>query len=169
MSFDAIRKSKSPGSQRETRSHRGPASPTGHQQASLLPLIAQAEALLARNRTVSQATFHGLILGTVYLSAFAVRFDGSVPSRYHELALRTLPCVVGLQLAACFVMGAHRGNWRSASFIDLIHLAEATTIAALSVLILNVVVFHSEIPRSVVLIDWALLLLGLGILRGGGD
>lgn len=133
--------------------------------SSLLMLGRQ---FMVAHRTGCLLVLNSVVLAFVYFIAYFVRFDGRVPHRHQTIALDTVAFVVAVQLACCLLMGAQRGIMRYAAFIDLIRLAEALTTSGFCVALLNIVAFHSRIPRSVILIDWALALLVLGALRGGG-
>jgi len=108
-----------------------------------------------------------LVLSAVYLSSYTIRFDGVIPDHYQAVAIRTLPLVLFLELGSCFLMGAHRGIWRYAGFVDLILLGEAIALSAIELFGVNLLVLGSMIPRSILLINGLLALLVVGMLRGG--
>ncbi|EQC43292.1 polysaccharide biosynthesis protein [Bacteriovorax sp. Seq25_V] len=61
------------------------------------------------------------------------------------------------------VMGLYRGMWRFSSTIDLIRILKASTYGTASALILTFALNRLEgFPRSIAIIDYTLILLGLG-------
>ncbi len=121
----------------------------------------------ARVRTINLVGLHSLVLSAVYLSSFMIRFDGVVPANYQTVAIQTLPLILLLELGLCFLMGAHRGIWRYAGFVDLILLGEAIALSTMGLFLVNLAVLGSMIPRSILLINGLLALLAVGMLRGG--
>ncbi|MFO0889769.1 MAG: nucleoside-diphosphate sugar epimerase/dehydratase [Isosphaeraceae bacterium] len=120
-----------------------------------------------RARTLQLVGLQAVVLSVVYLLSYEVRFDGTVPLHYHSVALRTLPLVLALQIGSCFLLGAHRGLWRCAGFVELIQLSEAIALSSMLLFAANLWLLGSPVPRSVVLIDGILAVLVLGVLRGG--
>jgi FlaA1/EpsC-like NDP-sugar epimerase len=126
----------------------------------------RVEAALLRVRDVVIFAVLCLSFTASYPLAYLVRFEGAVPPDAVALALRTLPLVVVLKLAAFLGMGSHRGGWCFPTLADMITLAEAATLAAAALVATCAVgLVTPRIPYSVVVIDWAATILLLGGLR----
>ncbi|WP_244884891.1 polysaccharide biosynthesis protein [Singulisphaera acidiphila] len=99
--------------------------------------------------------------------SYLIRFDGNIPASATALAWKTLPLVVALKLAVFLVMGSHRGWWQYASFADLIALFEAATFGMIAILVTDMIFWSGfQIPRSIIVLDWAGTLLIVGGIRG---
>lgn len=96
--------------------------------------------------------------------AYALRFNLTLPPDYTDDVAATLVWVVPLQALIFWRFGLYRGLWRFASLPDLQRIVRAVAIAALAVpgalLLLRV---DAVLPRSVLLLDPALLLLFMGV------
>src|SRR5262245_36657930 len=110
---------------------------------------------------------HSLAFSVIYWLAYLVRFDGAIPASAIELALKTVPFVVGMKILAFWLMGSYRGWWRYATFADIVGLAEAITLASTAVVKVNYFL-HSgtPIPRSIIIMDWGVTMILIGGLRG---
>lgn len=115
-----------------------------------------------RYRILTLVILHGLAFAAIYLLAHVVRFDGAVPLLLWQAALGALPLVISLKVLTFIALGCHRGWWRSATFADLTGLAEAATLGSLALVLANFLPYGGlQVPRSVLLIDWAATLLVL--------
>lgn len=131
------------------------------------PWFAGALKVTLRYRVPILVVLHLGVFAATYLASFWLRFDGEVPSSAWGLAWTTLPLLVALKLTVFLVMGSHRGWWRYASFADLITLFEAATFGMIAVLLADVLIWTEfQIPRSILVMDWAGTLLVLGGVRG---
>jgi FlaA1/EpsC-like NDP-sugar epimerase len=65
-----------------------------------------------------------------------------------------------------FFRGGHRDFSQSASFANLIPFAESLTLGSLGVAVFNKFAWDSQLPRSIIVIDWAFSILALGVLKG---
>ena len=106
-----------------------------------------------------------LVTGLCWVGAFLVRFDGTVPGEYRHWLLVGLPVVVLARLSALFLCGAYLGALRFAGVLDLWRILKglASSSAALSAGVF-MVQLHA-FPWSVLVIDGALALLGIGGVR----
>jgi FlaA1/EpsC-like NDP-sugar epimerase len=107
-----------------------------------------------------------LILQAAYLAAFFVRSELLLRASDANLIVRTVGIVVGIKLLVFYWRGFCHRPWRAARFADLNRLLRTATTALLVFVALNY--FGSSIPgwepipRSVLLLDWAFTLLGVG-------
>ncbi|SIO55428.1 NDP-sugar epimerase, includes UDP-GlcNAc-inverting 4,6-dehydratase FlaA1 and capsular polysaccharide biosynthesis protein EpsC [Singulisphaera sp. GP187] len=141
----------------------------GHElgRGTVWPQLTRLLHLLLRHRVPVLVVFHLLAFAGIYGLSYLIRFDGKIPASALALAWKTLPLVVALKLAVFLVMGSHRGWWQYASFADLIALFEAATFGMIAVLVTDMVFWTQfQIPRSIIVIDWAATLLIVGGIRG---
>ncbi|WP_406699002.1 nucleoside-diphosphate sugar epimerase/dehydratase [Singulisphaera sp. Ch08] len=111
--------------------------------------------------------FHILAFAGIYLLSYLIRFDGNIPPTAMTLAWKSVTLLVMLKLAVFLVMGSHRGWWQYASFADLIALFEATTFGMIAILVADMVYWTDfQVPRSIIVMDWAGTLLIVGGIRG---
>ena len=110
------------------------------------------------------AILHDLLAATLaWLAAYALRFNLSLPTEFVAPMWHTLVWVVPLQAATFVRFGLYRGIWRFASLPDLRRILMAVGFSALLVpLILVLFRIHWVVPRTVLVLDPLLLLLGMG-------
>ena len=88
---------------------------------ALLPTLAD----FTYKRRIFEVLNDVLIIVLAYYGAFLLRFDGTLAAPYYQAFLRSLPLVVGIQLAAFLALGLYRGLWRYTSMNDLPTLVKA--------------------------------------------
>jgi UDP-GlcNAc:undecaprenyl-phosphate GlcNAc-1-phosphate transferase len=96
-----------------------------------------------------------ILLTTAYYTAYVVRFEGLPEDAWLYLFVRSLPIVVGLQLAALVVSGTYRTLWRYLSIPDVVGIVRAitaaTAVAAVGLLVTSDFIGYS---RAVFVMDW---------------
>jgi FlaA1/EpsC-like NDP-sugar epimerase len=106
------------------------------------------------------------LIPSVYLAAYALRFDFVIPEEYHHTIAVTLPYLLVLRFGTFAYCGLFRGFWRHVSLRDLIGIVSAVSISsALFVAALLVTGWPEGMPRSVIVLDWAGAILLFGGLR----
>lgn len=113
------------------------------------------------------AALLALIFEVTYLAAFFVRGELLFRPSDANTILQTIGYVVVLKLLVFYVRGLCHRPWRAARFADLNNLLRANTTALLLLISYNYFgSFFTDsfvpIPRSVMLLDWAFTLLGVG-------
>ncbi len=104
----------------------------------------------------------------VYYASFLVRFDFALPHRMTALFWTSLPFVLIVKFGMCLATGEWRRSFRYAALVDVLFVAVGTTGAAALMAGMNIVeLLGQQIPRSVILIDWALAILSGSLLRSG--
>ena len=107
-----------------------------------------------------------LIFELCYLAAFFVRSELLLRASDANTILRTIGVVVGLKLLVFYCRGFCHRPWRAARFSDLSRLLRNATTALLLFVAINYFSLYipgwQPIPRSVLLLDWAFTLLGVG-------
>ncbi|MDW8002949.1 MAG: nucleoside-diphosphate sugar epimerase/dehydratase [Deltaproteobacteria bacterium] len=98
-----------------------------------------------------------------YFLAYLLRFSFSIPDLYMQTFLVSLPMLLVFRVVTFYYFGLYRGLWRYASVNDLIRIIKAITSG--SVLFSAYVAFYfraASFPRSVIIIDWFILLAFIG-------
>lgn len=129
------------------------------------------ESLVARAgsaRVVVLFLFHAIVFAGCYGLAWLLRFEFDVPDDFMRKVLSTAPFVIGTQLVVGAAFGFYRGWWRYVGIGDVLRLVFGMT-TALSIGMLGFYVGQDlglprdviRVPRGVLLIDWAFVLLSL--------
>ncbi|HEY0970447.1 MAG TPA: nucleoside-diphosphate sugar epimerase/dehydratase [Gemmatimonadales bacterium] len=123
--------------------------------------------LLAYRREIIVA-LHVLLVPAIYLLAFALRFDLAIPAPYREAFLVTLALLLPVRLLAFRFFRLYNGWWRHIGMYDLVALVRATSASSL-VFVALLFLFDrgADLPRSILVLDWALSILVLGGIRFG--
>ena len=112
------------------------------------------------------AALLAVIFEATYLGAFFLRGELLFKPSDAAAILSTILLVVLLKLAVFYVRGLCHRPWQAARFADLNTLLRASTAALLVLVAINyfgtIVPGWVPIPRSVLLMDWAFTLLGVG-------
>jgi FlaA1/EpsC-like NDP-sugar epimerase len=107
------------------------------------------------------AAADGVLIAVAWWLAFWLRFDHGVPHPYARLMWDTLAIVVVVKLAVFIVFGFYNRWWRYVSTRDMWGAARGVTVACV-VADLIVLLAHPvkafQLPRSVAVLDWLLLL-----------
>lgn len=116
------------------------------------------------NPRTSAAVLHDVAVAiAAWYVAFALRFNFQIPASFQASMLQAMLWVVPLQFVFFVNFGLYRGVWRFASLPDLKRILFAVATAAATVV---AVIFmtkpHGVIPRSVLILDPMLLVLGMG-------
>ena len=106
------------------------------------------------------------VLVGVYMLAYWLRFDGQVDADVLFTLQVSLPWVIGLKVAMLWWFGVYRAWGRYVTLHDIVSLVEATTGAALLLVLVDYLLFPQwSVPRSVFLMDWGATVLAIGGLR----
>lgn len=118
-------------------------------------------------RVLLLAVGHVVLFFLVYLSAFELRFDFSIPSETLDVFWRSLPLIIGVKFVVFYATGHYHGWWRYVTFSDLVALIRVSIISLIALTALDHFVLPYQIPRAILLLDFALGILVLGFLRSG--
>jgi FlaA1/EpsC-like NDP-sugar epimerase len=110
---------------------------------------------------VWQAVVDGCLIAAAWFLAFWLRFDDGIPVPYERLLEETLYIVVPIQVAVFVLFGLYSHWWRYVSIRDMWAVARGVTVgvivAAFAVYLINPV-SGFRVPRSVLVLDWLILL-----------
>ncbi len=102
----------------------------------------------------------GLIAAAWYI-AFWLRFDNGIPVYYERLLKESFAIVIPIELAIFVLFGLYSHWWRYVSIRDMWAVVRgvtvATVVAQLAVFLINPVP-DIRVPRSVIVLDWLILL-----------
>lgn len=106
----------------------------------------------------------GLLVGSL-VSAYLLRFEFSIPEKF----LRSFPWLA-LLFIVCHVLFFHRLKlyhrvWRYAGAEELYSVVQAVTFGSVSFLLVNGLVFHFLIPRSIYVMSWFITICSIGLMR----
>jgi FlaA1/EpsC-like NDP-sugar epimerase len=117
-----------------------------------------------RRLLIPLAILHDMVATClVWVAAYALRFNFSIPDQFHQSVLMLLPVVTLIEICTFYYVGLYRGIWRFASIPDLKRIIKAV---AISSVLLSLGAFSLQpeliIPRSVLVMNPLLLILFMG-------
>lgn len=117
-----------------------------------------------RRLLIPLAILHDLVAAClVWITAYVLRFNFSIPDQFYQSVLMMLPVVVLIEISTFYYVGLYRGIWRFASIPDLKRIIKAV---AISSVLLSLGAFSLQpeliIPRSVLVMNPLLLILFMG-------
>jgi FlaA1/EpsC-like NDP-sugar epimerase len=114
---------------------------------------------------VAQFAIDLVVLGSVFIFAYLLRFDFAIPPGYARVMLLQLPLIVGMQWALLLVLGSYRRIWRFISLVDLPPFLLSSAITAGLFLLLRAGVGSAHVvlrvPYSIILMQAAFSFFGL--------
>ncbi|MEW6342895.1 MAG: nucleoside-diphosphate sugar epimerase/dehydratase [Paraburkholderia sp.] len=113
--------------------------------------------------SLSAFLFDLFAVAGAWLSAYLIRFNGTVPADFRDGALHTLLWVLPVYGVMFRIFGLYRGMWVFASLPDLMRISKAVLAGALVAMVTSVMIQPVPIvPRSVLLVSPLLLFLVMG-------
>ena len=133
-----------------------------------LPLSLAAPAPLKPYRRALPFALHVLLIPTSYLGAFALRFDLRLPPDALAAFAGTAAYLLALRLLMFERFGLFKGYWRHVGLRDLVALTSAVTLSSILFLATLYVIGRLDVlPRSVLALDWLMMVFLSGGLRFG--
>lgn len=112
---------------------------------------------------LSAFAFDACAVIAVWLAAYAIRFNGTVPPEFWRGGIHALMWVVVVYAVMFRIFGLYRGMWVFASLPDLMRISKSVAAGGLVVMIGAVMLQPSPIiPRSVLIVSPLLLFLVMG-------
>ncbi|MCY0387570.1 nucleoside-diphosphate sugar epimerase/dehydratase [Robbsia sp. Bb-Pol-6] len=119
-----------------------------------------------RWRSTAAFVFDLCAIFLAWMTAYLLRFNGTLPHAYTVSAWRQLVWVLPIYAVMFRVFGLYRGIWLFASLPDLMRIGKAVSMGALLVIIGSVLIQPLPlVPRSVLIVTPVLLLLLMGGVR----
>ena len=128
-------------------------------------MIRRTVETLTTTRMWLLAVGHLVLFLAIYWTAFALRFEFSIPSGSMTVFWASLPWVLGLKLVVFFALGHYYGWWRYVTFADLAALLRASVLSLLLLAMFDHFFWPDQVPRSVLILDCMLGIILLGSLR----
>lgn len=118
------------------------------------------------SRAVVVFTVQWVLIGLANVTAFALRFDGTVPPEYLSMALQSLPAVLIVFGSCLWAFGIHRGLWRYVGLHDLGRILWASIAGMVALyIVLHGLLGWTYYPRSVIILTGLLSGLYLAAIR----
>lgn len=108
---------------------------------------------------------HFVLFCGVYWLANLIRFDWRLPAEYVRDFWLGMATVVSIKLVTFYLLNHFHGWWRHVTFSDMVSLGRASVASSLLIVAIDHFLLVSQIPRTVIVIDWALTIVVLAILR----
>jgi UDP-GlcNAc:undecaprenyl-phosphate GlcNAc-1-phosphate transferase len=139
----------------------------GHADTAPPPLISE----IAQRRRVYEILADTGLLAVAYYAAFRLRFQGADFDVFLPPFVRSLPIVIGLQVAGLYFAGKYRQVWRSVSAAELGTLIKGMAVGTTASVLFVLFVFRFErFSRGVFIIDalvaWFLLVGARAVTSG---
>lgn len=100
-----------------------------------------------------------------YWFTFFLRFEGTIPSPEYQHLIHTLPLIVFIR-APCFVyFGLYQTLWQYLGIRELFSIIRAVTVGSILIPFLPFLTQDAFPPRSVLVMDWLILIMALGASR----
>lgn len=93
---------------------------------------------------------HAVLFAGAYFVAFGLRFDFQVSADFQSLMWRTLPHVLGVQIAAFWAFNTYHGWWRYVTFRDLLSFVAPLLVTGVVLWALGLFVASAKIPGSII-------------------
>jgi FlaA1/EpsC-like NDP-sugar epimerase len=113
--------------------------------------------------SLSAFVFDLCAVAAAWLTAYVIRFNGSVPADFMAGSFHALIWVLPVYGAMFRIFGLYRGMWVFASLPDLIRISKSVAAGALVAMVVSVMVQPVPIvPRSVLVVSPLFLFLAMG-------
>ena len=129
-------------------------------------LVGRYGQVVLQYRSVLVICTHLGLIAAANVSAFALRFEGDIPSEYAQLFLWGLPVVLAIYGIGLVAFGIHRGLWRYVGLHDLGRILWASVVSsAMFYGVVHGLLGWVAYPRSVIILTGVLSGLYLGGIR----
>jgi UDP-GlcNAc:undecaprenyl-phosphate GlcNAc-1-phosphate transferase len=121
------------------------------------------ETMLLHKRRLIEILIDFVLIVSAYVFAHLLRFEGRLSGDLQQLIFQSLPIILVLKLSCFAFCGLYRGLWQYLGLQDLLSVFKAITLGSvLSALALLYLWRFEGYSRSVLVIDWLLLLFAVG-------
>lgn len=108
-----------------------------------------------------------VVFAACYFVAYVLRFDFALTRDVQTLLLGTVTAYVGIKMIACHITGEWQRSYRYATLPDVLLVLNTAVAGSALAFAANHYELFGPIPRSVILIDCALSIPALGMVRIG--
>jgi FlaA1/EpsC-like NDP-sugar epimerase len=107
-----------------------------------------------------------ILLVFCYVSAYGIRFEGSIQSIFQYQFKSTLLPLLAIKICCFFAFDLYRGMWRYAGIRDLVNIMKASFCSVLVFIGYLAISRHFEgVSRGVIVIDFLLTIISIGGFR----
>ena len=107
-----------------------------------------------------------ILLVLCYVSAYAIRFEGSISPGYQQQIITTLLPLLVIKICCFFAFDLYRGMWRYAGIRDLVNIVKGALCRVLIFIVYLAIFRHFEgVSRGVIVIDFLLTVISIGGFR----
>jgi UDP-GlcNAc:undecaprenyl-phosphate GlcNAc-1-phosphate transferase len=101
-----------------------------------------------------------------FYTATLLRYEANlIPSEVARIWV-TLPVTIPVKLVVLYSFGLYRSMWRHLEFVDLLHITKAVTISSAANVVAILMIWRFDgYSRSVIVIDWMLMIMLVSGLR----
>lgn len=115
--------------------------------------------IIFHKRRIIEVVLDLVLICIAYTSAYFLRFEGGMLANNLLLLQESLIWIIVLKMSVFFIFGLYRGVWRYVSISDLITICKVVTLGSvISILFLTFVFRFQQYSRTVLFLDWILLL-----------
>ncbi len=125
----------------------------------------QLRYIFESRRRTTFLLFDILISVVSYWAAFALRFDIEIPQQEVTLLKVTLPLIVVLRIPCFIYFGLYETLWQYVGIPELFSIIGAATAGSVLLLIVSFFLGFQLHPRSVLVMDWLMLIMVLSGVR----
>ncbi|XPO21525.1 nucleoside-diphosphate sugar epimerase/dehydratase [Phosphitispora sp. TUW77] len=119
-----------------------------------------------RLRLLCLGALDSLIIALAIISAYCLRFDFQVDLKYFTLLPYVIIINIVLNIALFLNFKLYRRVWQYASIGELVSLIKAVTLSEFVFFVIHNIVLikfpHFIVPRSIYILTWAFVILGVG-------
>jgi FlaA1/EpsC-like NDP-sugar epimerase len=112
------------------------------------------------------AVGHLAVFCLVYWIALVIRFESVFPTETPYYFWIAMPLVAIVKLGVFYLLKNFHGWWRYVTFADLVSLGRASVVSLLALIAIDYFLLVGfQLPRSVIVIDFALTVIALSAMR----
>ncbi len=121
------------------------------------------ETMLLHKRRLVEILVDFCLIGSVYVFAHLLRFEGVLSGDLQRLIVQSLPIILLIKISCFASCGLYRGIWRYLGLWDIVMMFRAVSFGSiLSALALLYLWRFQGYSRAVLIIDWMLSFLAIG-------
>ncbi len=100
--------------------------------------------LLLNKKQIVQAIVDTVLISAAYLSAYLLRYGGTISPWNQVLIEKSLPLIIPIKLCCLWMFGLYRGQWRYVSIEDTWQIFKAVVVSSLIILGVLVYLYRFE-------------------------
>ena len=128
--------------------------------------LERGDRLFWEKRTVLVMAADLLLVGIAYYAAFFLRLGFQTSGEHWDAVVKAFPIVLVVRSSCFYWFGLYRGVWKYTSTPDIVKIVKAVTVGSAVTLMLLVFFYRFEaFPRSMFVMEYFLLILGLAGMR----